>query len=568
MSYIVDASLRSYSVQVVQAALREEYRSRSNGGKGGDGGQMVAEKMAIFYNLLRNVIRKKLTKFAASQLEDLTMNSSTFLGEGHGSIEICEPPTEAQERIIKSLVKVVFHQLQTCGQSDKFADVDEGHANLFLSLFVKSIHCEYFEETSLLNSDPELDVQDCIRRIFDGTGAENTRLSETQKKTTFHHAASFTVHLYCSLGHVSHGSGLLEEFDKIDLETDLCPGEEQSEGPTLASLSYNSESLSELPISKQTLNLTRIALLPSDNLEGLWECLHFDDGIKRRLYSYATVALKVASLSSQKPAEAAQSSFGNNKLILVHGPPGTGKTTVCKSLCQKLSIRREFSREIDPLDATHKGMIVELSCSQIFSRWFGESSKNLATIFGDVENLLIANQQTGSFVCLLIDEVEAIAFSRSDLLQKNESTDGVRVVSTLLTQLDRLKKYNNLIILATSNLLESLDPAFIDRTDGVFYVGNPSRNGIAKILSSGMKDMITNGVITSMGDLSNVLNSLKYKKIMDLIAEKCLLAGTSGRTLSKLPLISLSEHFRTVPVSLDRFLIALAISIRQLSEQA
>lgn len=42
-------------------------------------------------------------------------------------------------------------------------------------------------------------------------------------------------------------------------------------------------------------------------------------------------------------------------------------------------------------------------------------------------------------------------------------------------------------------------------------------------------------------------------------------AGTSGRTLRKLPLISLSEHFRTVPVSLDRFLMALAMSIRQLA---
>ncbi|QLQ82033.1 hypothetical protein HG537_0G02870 [Torulaspora globosa] len=564
MSYIVDANLRSYSVQVVQTASREEYYSGSNDGKGGDGDQVVAEKMGMFYNLLKNVIRKKLTKFPASQLEDLSLNASMFLGEGHGSIEICEPPTEAQERIIKSLVKVVFHQLQTCGQSSKFAEVDEGHANLFLSLFVKSIHCEYFEETSLINLDPELDVQESISRILN---AEDSGTSETQEKTRFQHDASFNVHLYCTLDHVSQSNGLLEEFDKIDLENDQCSSEEPSEGVTLASLSYHSESLSKLPISKQTLNLTRITLLPSDNLEGLWESLHFDGGIKRRVYSYATVALKVASLASNKPSEAGQSSFGNNKLILVHGPPGTGKTTVCKSLCQKLSIRREFSREIDPLDSTHKGMIIEISCSQIFSRWFGESSKNLVTIFGDVENLLIANQQTGSFVCLLIDEVEAIAFSRSDLLQKNESTDGVRVVSTLLTQLDRLKKYNNLIMLATSNLLDSLDPAFVDRTDGIFYIGNPSRNGIAKILSSGMKEMITNGVITSIGDISNILDSVKYKKIMDLIAEKCLLAGTSGRTLSKLPLISLSEHFRTVPVSLDRFLMALATSIRQLSKQ-
>lgn len=519
MSYMADANLRSSTVKVVQTALREEYRARSNGRKESDVGQVVSEKMSIFYSLLKNVIQKKLAKFAARQLEDLTLSTSMFLNEGHGSIEICEPPTEAQERIIKSLVKVVFHQLESCGH--KFADIDEGHANLFLSLFVKSIHCDYFEESLLLDARHrnELDVQECVSKILSGTDEEN---KQTQEQNVSHRNVSFIVHLYCCLTDVSQSSGLLEEFDKIDLETDDCPGEEESEGPTLASLSYNSESLSGLPISKQTLNLTRITLLPSDDFEGLWESLHFDPGIKQRLYSYATVALKIANLSSQKAVDPAQSSLANNKLILVHGPPGTGKTTVCKSLCQKLSIRREFSSEIDPLDATYKGMIVEMSCSQIFSRWFGESSKNLATIFGDLENLLMANQQAGSFVCLLIDEVEAIAFSRSDLLQKNESTDGVRVVSTLLTQLDRLKKYNNLIVLATSNLLESLDPAFVDRTDGVFFIGNPSRNGISKILSSGLKEMITNGIISTIGDLSNVLDTHKYRKIMDLIAEKCL----------------------------------------------
>lgn len=491
MVYMVDANLRSSTVRLVRLALVEEHRVKSNDDSASEPGEVVAEKMRIFCNLLKNVIRKKLSRFTTSELDNLTLSSSVFLGEGHGSIEISEPPTEAQGRIIKSLVKVVFHQMDKRKSSDNFEDLDEGHANLFLSLFIKRIHCDVFEESSLfnLNQSPHLELHERICKIV--AGGENATENKLQLFPTVCHDGFFVVHLYCCLEDNLQDSGsdvLLEEFDKIDLDDDDGSVEEDPDGSTLTSSSIYSGLISKLRVSKQTLSQTKITLLPSQDFEGLWESLHFDDRIKQRFYSYATVALKIATLSKDVEDDSYMDILANNKLLLVHGPPGTGKTTICKALCHKLSIRREFSQEVSPIDTTHKGIVVEISCSQIFSRWFGESSKNLATIFNDVENLLKINQQNASFVCLLIDEVEAIAFSRSDLLNKNESTDGVRVVSTLLTQLDRLKKYNNLLVLATSNLIESLDPAFVDRTDGAFYIGNPSKNGIVEILSLGHED--------------------------------------------------------------------------------
>lgn len=525
MVYMVDANLRSSTVRLVRLALVEEHRVKSNDDLASGPGEVVAEKMRIFCNLLKNVIRKKLSRFTTSELDNLTLSSSVFLGEGHGSIEISEPPTEAQGRIIKSLVKVVFHQMEKKRSSDNFEDLDEGHANLFLSLFIKRIHCDVFEESSLLtlNQSSHFELHERICKIV--TGCENAIENKPQLFPTVYHDGFFVVHLYCCLEDNLQDSGsdvLLEEFDKIDLDDDDGSEDGDPDGPTLTSLSIYSGLISKLRVSKQTLSQTKITLLPSQDFEGLWESLHFDDRIKQRFYSYATVALKIASLSKDVEDDSYMDILANNKLLLVHGPPGTGKTTICKALCHKLSIRREFSQEVSPIDTTHKGIVVEISCSQIFSRWFGESSKNLATIFNDVENLLKINQQNASFVCLLIDEVEAIAFSRSDLLNKNESTDGVRVVSTLLTQLDRLKKYNNLLVLATSNLIESLDPAFVDRTDGSFYIGNPSKNGIVEILSLGLRGLISKGIISVLGDSSDILESPKYKQIMITIADKCL----------------------------------------------
>jgi SpoVK/Ycf46/Vps4 family AAA+-type ATPase len=44
-------------------------------------------------------------------------------------------------------------------------------------------------------------------------------------------------------------------------------------------------------------------------------------------------------------------------------------------------------------------------------------------------------------------------------------------VNAVLTQLDRIKEYSNVLVLTTSNLVESLDSAFLDRVDIKQYVG-------------------------------------------------------------------------------------------------
>lgn len=507
MVYMVDAHVRGSTVQLVRRALKEEaeVRKKSNDHESKSPAAILHDKMGTFYAILRKVIIRRLSKYSEEKLENMVLLSDTLLAEGHGSIEVRDPPTIAQERIIKSLVKVVFHQMSV-SKSDQ---VDPGQANLLLSLFVSKIYCDRFVERAGMDQHQGR-LKDAISAVMASADHNHPSMSVIVPDKTFE------VHLFCCLEDVpdfQEGNLLTEEFDKIDLD-----GDEDSEGDTLGAATVSPNVLHRLPLSRQTLSQTRITLLPSNELEGLWESLYFDDKIKQRMYSYATIALKIASFANA--AQKSGNAFTNNKLLLVQGPPGTGKTTVCKALCQKLSIRKEFSPEADPLGNNYKGVVIEISCSRIFSRWFGESSKNLTGIFADVEQLLKIHQEDCSFVCLLIDEVEAIAFSRNNLLNKNESTDGVRVVSTLLTQLDLLKKYNNLLVLATSNLIESLDPAFLDRADGVFYIGNPSAPGIARILASSLDDLILKKVI-SCGNTKSIMDTPLYKEALIHIAEKC-----------------------------------------------
>ena len=70
-----------------------------------------------------------------------------------------------------------------------------------------------------------------------------------------------------------------------------------------------------------------------------------------------------------------------------------------------------------------------------------------------------------TLVVVLIDEVESLTAARSSALNGTEPSDAVRVVNAVLTQLDRLKRFKNVLTLCTTNLASAVDAAFLDRAD-------------------------------------------------------------------------------------------------------
>lgn len=221
--------------------------------------------------------------------------------------------------------------------------------------------------------------------------------------------------------------------------------------------------------------------LPHFGFDALWDSLVFDDSaVKGRLLRYAETAI----LFAEHGVDSAM--VTTNRLLLFHGPPGTGKTTICKALAHKLAIR---------LNKTYPtASLLEINSHSLFSRWFSESGKLVAKLFESIHAL--ADAEDGStLVCVLIDEVESLAAARQSSMNGNEPSDAVRVVNALLTEVDRLRARPNVLVLATSNLTEAIDPAFLDRADLKQYVGPPVLVARYRILLSSIVELVRKGIV-------------------------------------------------------------------------
>lgn len=157
-----------------------------------------------------------------------------------------------------------------------------------------------------------------------------------------------------------------------------------------------------------------------------------------------------------------------------------------------------------------------------------------------------------SLVIVLIDEIESIAYARESV-SANEPSDSLRVVNAVLTQLDQLRKYSNVLVLTTSNLTSTIDLAFIDRADLKQFVGEPNAEAIREIYDGAIKELIRAEIIEEKIDADTDANG--NHSMMERVAR--LSQGLSGRTLRKLPLLAHAWFIQKDRVTLDEYWTAL-----------
>lgn len=299
-------------------------------------------------------------------------------------------------------------------------------------------------------------------------------------------------------------------------------------------------------------------LLPAAEFNGIWESLVYEDGVKMQLLDYVTTTIYF----SDKNVDSNLISW--NRVVLLHGPPGTGKTSLCKGLAQKLSIRLS--------NRYSYGQFVEINSHSLFSKWFSESGKLVTKMFQKIQQLI---DDKDALVFVLIDEVESLTAARNASQAGTEPSDAIRVVNSVLTQLDQIKRYPNVVILTTSNVTEKIDLAFVDRADIKQYIGPPSEKGIYNIYLSCLEELMKCQIIYPRQQLFTLfeLETMGYAEsevsqhslTLRNIAIKS--RGLSGRALRKLPFLAHAMFVKTPTVTLEKFLDAMYKAVDKQREE-
>ena len=144
--------------------------------------------------------------------------------------------------------------------------------------------------------------------------------------------------------------------------------------------------------------------------------------------------------------------MGINK-ILFHGKPGSGKTE------SAYQVARLLGRDLLTVDF-----------EQLIDSRLGQTAKNISALFDEISRVQPMN------VVILFDEIDAIVLDR---VNSNDLREMGRVTSTFLRELDTLS--DDVVIIATTNLMKSFDKALVRRFDSMISFDRYSRQDLIEI---------------------------------------------------------------------------------------
>jgi SpoVK/Ycf46/Vps4 family AAA+-type ATPase len=251
-----------------------------------------------------------------------------------------------------------------------------------------------------------------------------------------------------------------------------------------------------------------VHVLPADHHDGPWDSMVTPSGTKERLLGTALLTMMHGRRLAALPAPP-------SGLIVLAGPPGTGKTTLAQGLAQAAAL------SVASRGAT---TFIEIDVHAMPSEMLGESQRNVVRLLRDVVPELARSRP---HVVVLIDEVESFAVSRSLASFETNPVDVQRATDAVLTGMDRLAaEVPGAVVVTATNFLPAVDEAFLSRADLVVELGLPDPATRARIIAVALTDLAV-----AWPDLKHLAED---RPLHDEMAAGT--AGWDGRRLRKLPL--------------------------------
>ncbi|MEN2999794.1 MAG: CDC48 family AAA ATPase [Acidilobaceae archaeon] len=215
------------------------------------------------------------------------------------------------------------------------------------------------------------------------------------------------------------------------------------------------------------------------------------------------------------------------KGILLYGPPGTGKTLLAKAV------------------ATESGAnFIAIRGPEVLSKWVGESEKAVRKVFERARQVAPA--------VIFFDEIDSIASTRG---YRFDSGVTDRVVNQLLTEMDGIQAFKNVVVMAATNRAELLDTALLrpGRFDRIIYVPPPDKAARKEIFEIHLRSV-------------PLAEDVEVEKLAELTE------GYTGADIEAVVreavMLKLRERFEAEPVKMEHFMEALGKVKPSLTKEA
>jgi AAA+ superfamily predicted ATPase len=209
--------------------------------------------------------------------------------------------------------------------------------------------------------------------------------------------------------------------------------------------------------------------LPDTEFDALWDRIIAPNELKEHLISQILLEFTVRR-------EIECGALPLHGLILLAGPPGTGKTTLAKAAASKAA---GFLKGREP-------QFIEVEPHGLTSSSLGKSQREMHQFF----NGTIAEYAKQGPLIVLLDEVETMAVDRRKLSLEANPIDVHRATDAVLASLDHLAAgHPDLVFIATSNFETAVDEALLSRADLIIRMEKPNADACVAILTDTLELM-------------------------------------------------------------------------------